>query len=156
MIMDWPLTRGEVVTCWLTAEALAAWTLETESSECPLNWVLSSKLTCRSVCVSHDLRCCPWLVFMKPNKCLCILWPAPINIDETLGLLTWTFPQRLDYDPCMLTHDSAWRGMRGTVMLCFSTLTPQHCKTSYGNIIAQKHKEKCISHSVFKSESLLD
>ncbi len=113
---------------WWLYQTLAAWTLIQNLTSVP----------CSESCVSCDLRCCPWLVFMRPNECLCILWPALINIDETLGLLTRTFPERLDYDPCMLTHESAWRGTRGVVRWCFSAWTSQHCITSHGNITAQK------------------
>lgn len=58
---------------------------------------------------SCDLRCCPWLVFMRPNECLCILWPALINIDEVQGLLMRTLPERLDYDP---VHGNTWASLK--------------------------------------------
>lgn len=60
---------------------------------------------------------------MRPNDCLCILWPALINIDEVPGLLMRTFPEKAWLWP---VHVNTWAGLKRDGQMCLPLWTSQH------------------------------
>lgn len=60
---------------------------------------------------------------MRPNDCLCILWPALINIDEVPGLLMRTFPEKAWLWP---VHVNTWAGLKRGGQMCLPLWTSQH------------------------------